>query len=277
MVEAVGVRFRPAGKIYSFDTKGLALSRGDHVIVETIRGLELGQVVREAYTLDEEKLHSALRPVLGFATEEAKEQAVRNRRDAKEAKMICKERIASHGLPMKLVDAEYTLDRARLIFSFVADGRVDFRALVRDLAHIFHTRIELRQIGVRDQAKHVGGLGCCGRVCCCKNHMAEFSPVSIRMAKDQSLSLHPMKINGVCGRLMCCLRYEQEGYEESLKRLPKRGMRVRSPEGEGVVLQNFTISAMVRLRIEEGDETRTVVVPVEVVEVLEEKNHEATE
>lgn len=212
MVRVVGVRFRKAGKIYYFDPGDLALRRGMHVIVETSRGVEYGEVALPPRFVEEDEVVGELKPILRVATVEDDRRMEENRRRQEEAFRICLEKIAAHGLPMNLVDAEYTFDGSKLVFSFTAEGRVDFRQLVRDLAAVFRTRIELRQIGVRDEAKLLGGLGPCGRVLCCSSFLADFAPVSIRMAKDQNLSLNPTKISGLCGRLMCCLRYEQESY-----------------------------------------------------------------
>lgn len=204
----VGVRFKKAGKTYYFDPGDLELNRGDNVIVETARGVEFGEVVMSPREVPDEEVVSPLKPVMRVATDEDRQQVKVNKAKEKEAMKICLEKIASHGLPMKLVDVEYTFDNSKIIFYFTAEGRVDFRELVRDLASVFRTRIELRQIGVRDEAKLLGGLGPCGRPCCCSSFLGEFQPVSIRMAKEQNLSLNPSKISGLCGRLMCCLKFE---------------------------------------------------------------------
>ncbi len=211
MIEIAGIRFKRTGKIYYFDPIDIDLKIGDYVIVETVRGLEFG-AVELLKDIDEESIKGELKPVIRLASQEDKNINVENRNKAKEAIIICEQKVEEHGLDMKLISCEYTFDRSKLLFYFTADGRVDFRELVRDLASIFKTRIELRQIGVRDQAKFVGGLGCCGRPTCCSTFLSEFSPVSIKMAKDQNLSLNPTKISGICGRLMCCLKYEQDGY-----------------------------------------------------------------
>ncbi|NLY50818.1 MAG: stage 0 sporulation family protein [Firmicutes bacterium] len=208
MQRVVGVRFKKAGKTYYFDPGDRELNRGDNVIVETARGVEFGEVVMSPREVPDEEVVSPLKPVMRVATDEDRQQVKVNKAKEKEAMKICLEKIASHGLPMKLVDVEYTFDNSKIIFYFTAEGRVDFRELVRDLASVFRTRIELRQIGVRDEAKLLGGLGPCGRPCCCSSFLGEFQPVSIRMAKEQNLSLNPSKISGLCGRLMCCLKFE---------------------------------------------------------------------
>ncbi|WP_258361050.1 PSP1 domain-containing protein [Moorella sulfitireducens] len=235
MVTVVGVRFKKAGKIYYFDPGELELARGDHVIVETARGLEYGEIVIPPRQVAEDQVVQPLRPVVRRATAADTEQAHINRQKEKEAFTICREKIAEHGLPMKLVDVEFTFDVSKIIFYFTAEGRVDFRELVKNLAAIFRTRIELRQIGVRDEAKTLGGLGCCGRPVCCATFLGEFDPVSIRMAKEQNLSLNPTKISGLCGRLMCCLRYENEVYEEARRFFPPYGVMVQTPAGQGRV------------------------------------------
>lgn len=213
MVQVVGVRFKDAGKIYYFTYGELQLVRGDKVIVETVRGLEFGEVVVGPKEVEESEMGESIRSVLRKATDKDFEQVARNREDERKAYEICLQKIEEHKLPMKLVDVEYNFDVSKIIFYFTADGRVDFRQLVKDLAAIFRTRIELRQIGVRDEAKMLGGIGCCGRILCCTSFLGDFDPVSIRMAKEQNLSLNPSKISGVCGRLMCCLRFESNCYE----------------------------------------------------------------
>lgn len=223
MVEVVGVRFRTAGKIYFFDPKEFQVRSGDHVIVETARGIEFGSVVSERRQVKEKCIGDELKPVLRIATKEDEERAEKNREKEKEAYQICLEKIKEHNLDMKLVSTEYTFDNNKVLFYFTADGRVDFRELVKDLAAVFRTRIELRQIGVRDEAKMLGGMGICGRKLCCNTFLSEFAPVSIKMAKEQNLSLNPTKISGVCGRLMCCLKNEQETYEYLNSKLPNIG------------------------------------------------------
>ena len=255
MIDVVGVRFKKTGKIYYFDPKGTTAKKGDNVIVETIRGLEFGSIVIEK-SLDESELNSELKPVIRIATEEDESINIDNRNKSKEAFIICEQKIKEHGLDMKLINSEYTFDNGKLLFYFTADGRIDFRELVRDLASIFKTRIELRQIGVRDEAKAVGGLGCCGRVCCCKAFLSDFNPVSIKMAKDQGLSLNPTKISGICGRLMCCLKYEQDGYECILKKMPRIGEIVNTEDGRtGTIVDTYTIQELVKVMFVKKDET----------------------
>ncbi len=249
MVEVVGVRFKKAGKIYYFDPGGWPVKLHDAVIVETARGVEYGQVVVGPKTVSEDEVVQPLKKVLRVATPEDAEQVEANRAAAREAYDICLERIRMHGLPMKLVDAEYTFDRNKVIFYFTADGRVDFRELVKDLASIFRTRIELRQIGVRDEAKMLGGIGPCGRPLCCSTFLGDFEPVSIKMAKDQNLSLNPAKISGLCGRLMCCLKYENEYYEEVKELLPDVGSIVETPLGEGKVVTVHILEKLVKVHL----------------------------
>ena len=234
MKKIVGVRFKPVGKIYYFDPENLNLKQDDCVIVETARGIEFATVslVKE---IGDDEFDKPLKPIIRIATPEDKKQNSNNRDKEKQAIKICEEKIAKHELDMKLVDAEYTFDGSKLLFYFTAEGRIDFRELVKDLATVFKTRIELRQIGVRDEAKTLGSIGICGRNICCSQFLGEFAPVSIKMAKEQGLSLNPTKISGACGRLMCCLNYEQEGYEEALKKLPKVGAIVSTPSGKGKV------------------------------------------
>lgn len=231
MVEVIGVRFRTAGKIYFFNPKEFQVKSGDHVIVETARGIEFGSVVSERRQVKEKCIGDELKPVLRIATKEDEERAAKNREKEKEAYKICLDKIKEHELDMKLVSTEYTFDNNKVLFYFTADGRVDFRELVKDLASVFRTRIELRQIGVRDETKIRGGIGICGRPLCCHTYLSEFAPVSIKMAKEQNLSLNPTKISGVCGRLMCCLTNEEETYEELNSHLPANGDHVTTPEG----------------------------------------------
>lgn len=223
MVKVIGVRFRNAGKIYYFDPMNLEVKTGDHVIVETARGIEYGFVVLGCREVEEEKVVQPLKPVIRMATKADDEVEKKNHEKEKDAFKICKEKIRKHGLQMKLIDAEYTFDNNKVLFYFTADGRIDFRELVKDLASVFKTRIELRQVGVRDETKIVGGIGICGRTLCCHSYLSEFIPVSIKMAKEQNLSLNPTKISGVCGRLMCCLKNEEETYEELNSKLPNVG------------------------------------------------------
>lgn len=231
MIDVIGVRFRPAGKIYFFAPGDHKIKQGDHVIVETARGVEYGMVVWGVRQVEEERILQPLKPVIRIATREDKAKEARNREKEKEAFGICLEKIRKHGLEMKLIDVEYTFDNNKALFYFTADGRIDFRELVKDLASVFRTRIELRQIGVRDETKIRGGIGICGRTLCCHTYLSEFAPVSIKMAKEQNLSLNPSKISGVCGRLMCCLTNEQETYEELNSRLPTVSDYVITPEG----------------------------------------------
>ena len=231
MTKVIGVRFRTAGKVYFFDPLQLEIKRGDHVIVETARGIEFGTVVAGVHEVEDDKVIQPLKPVMRIAGERDIEQEAANKEKEKEAFKICKEKILKHGLEMKLIDAEYTFDNNKVLFYFTADGRIDFRELVKDLASVFKTRIELRQIGVRDETKIRGGIGICGRPLCCHTYLSEFAPVSIKMAKEQNLSLNPTKISGVCGRLMCCLTNEEETYEELNSHLPANGDHVTTPEG----------------------------------------------
>ena len=231
MVKVIGVRFRHAGKIYYFSPGKLKVKTGDYVIVETARGLEYGYVVIGNKEVDDSKVIQPLKPVMRMATEQDTRQAEENKEKEKEAFKICLEKIRKHKLEMKLIDVEYTFDNNKVLFYFTADGRIDFRELVKDLAAVFRTRIELRQIGVRDETKILGGIGICGRPLCCHTHQSEFLPVSIKMAKEQNLSLNPTKISGVCGRLMCCLKHEQETYEDLNSRLPGIGDYVTAQDG----------------------------------------------
>ena len=231
MTRVIGVRFRPAGKIYFFAPGKLDIKTGDKVIVETARGVEYGSVVTGPKYVEDERITPPLKSVIRIATAEDEKKEEKNREKEKEAFKICLEKIHKHGLEMKLIDAEYTFDNNKVLFYFTADGRIDFRELVKDLASVFRTRIELRQIGVRDETKIRGGIGICGRPLCCHTYLSEFAPVSIKMAKEQNLSLNPTKISGVCGRLMCCLTNEEETYEELNSHLPTTGDHVTTPEG----------------------------------------------
>ena len=231
MIKVVGIRFQRAGKIYYFDPLDYDLETAMHVIVETARGVEMGTVLIPPKEVEDDKVIQPLKPVIRVATDEDEKVMERNKEKEAEAYVICKEKIAKHGLEMKLVAAEYTFDNNKLLFYFTADGRIDFRELVKDLASVFRTRIELRQIGVRDETKIRGGIGICGRPLCCHTYLSEFAPVSIKMAKEQNLSLNPTKISGVCGRLMCCLTNEEETYEELNRQLPGVGDHVTTPEG----------------------------------------------
>mgnify|MGYP000932882036 FL=1 len=268
MITVVGVRFKKAGKIYYFDPDDSDISSGDFAIVETARGIEFGEVVVGPKEVVEEDIIAPLKKVIRVASEEDKERNIVNKVKEKQAFDICLKKIEEHELSMKLVDVEYTFDNNKVIFYFTADGRVDFRELVKDLASIFKTRIELRQIGVRDEAKMVGGLGPCGRPMCCSSFLGEFEPVSIKMAKEQSLSLNPTKISGICGRLMCCLKYEQDTYECIRKHLPRVGCIVRTCDGEGEVVANNTVKESVKVKIAIGDEEETRVYPMTDVTIV---------
>ena len=254
MVKVVGVRFKSAGKIYYFDPVNIDVKLNDFVVVETARGIEFGSVVIGPKNIDESEVVSPLKNVIRIAVDEDFDIHRANKKKAIDALTECQEKVLEHRLKMKIVDVEYTFDNNKVIFYFTADGRVDFRELVKDLAAIFKTRIELRQIGVRDEAKMVGGIGPCGKMVCCKEFLGEFDPVSIKMAKDQSLSLNPTKISGLCGRLMCCLKYEHEAYEEFLKTTPQAGSIVITPKGKGIILNTYTLleSAKIRVRLEDG-------------------------
>ena len=231
MITVIGVRFRTAGKIYYFDPAGRKVKTGDHVIVETARGIEYGYVVLGNREVDESKVVPPLKPVIRMATAEDEAVETKNKNKEKEAFKICQDKIKKHNLEMKLIDAEYTFDNNKVLFYFTADGRIDFRELVKDLASVFKTRIELRQVGVRDETKIMGGIGICGRALCCHSYLSEFIPVSIKMAKEQNLSLNPTKISGVCGRLMCCLKNEEETYEVLNSKLPNTGDYVTTNDG----------------------------------------------
>lgn len=254
MVDVVGVRFKSVGKIYYFDPAGLKIKKGDNVIVETARGIEFGNVVLGRKEVKEEEIVSPLKKVIRIATTEDEKAMEKNKEKEKEALKLCNEKILEHKLDMKLVDVEYTFDHNKILFYFTADGRIDFRDLVKDLASLFKTRIELRQIGVRDEAKMLGGLGICGRALCCSSYLGEFEPVSIKMAKEQSLSLNPTKISGTCGRLMCCLKNEQEAYEELIKITPNVGAIVSTPDGKGTVNNVNFLKSLITVSIETDGE-----------------------
>lgn len=257
MIKVVGVRFKKAGKIYYFDPEKKWINNGDFVIVETIRGIEFGQVVVGPKMVKEEDIVQPLKKVLRLATEEDIKRNRENKEKEKEAYDICFKKIEEHGLEMKLIDIEYTFDNNKVIFYFTADGRIDFRELVKDLAAIFRTRIELRQIGVRDEAKMIGGLGPCGRHMCCSSFLGEFYPVSIKMAKEQKLSLNPAKISGICSRLMCCLNYEHQVYEENIKNLPDIGdkVRVSGTNKTGIVIDINPLFVTAKVNVEKSDGT----------------------
>lgn len=251
LIEVIGVRFKKAGKIYYFDPGEYKLTNHDYVIVETVRGVEFGKVVLVNKKVDEEDVVLPLKKVIRIATEKDKVEVLENKEIAEEAQRICNEKIKEHQLDMNLVDVEYTFDRNKVIFYFTADGRVDFRNLVKDLAAIFKTRIELRQIGVRDEAKLLGGIGPCGRMLCCSTFLGDFEPVSIKMAKDQNLSLNPSKISGLCGRLMCCLKYENDNYETAKRELPDLGEAITTSYGSGKVVGLNILERIIQIEIPE--------------------------
>ena len=253
MIKIVGVRFKNAGKIYYFDPVDFEIEKNIDVVVETARGLEYGKIVVGPKEIEEEKLISPLKPIIRIATEEDKAIYRENKEKAKETFEICQQKIKEHGLTMFLIDCEYTFDRNKLIFYFTAEGRIDFRELVKDLASIFETRIELRQIGVRDEAKSIGGLGTCGRKLCCSSWLGDFQPVSIKMAKDQSLSLNPTKISGICGRLFCCLKYEHDVYVEAIEKMPVVGSVVKVENQKGKVIEINPL--LEQIKIEFNDKT----------------------
>lgn len=270
MAIIIGVRFRHAGKIYYFDPDGNDIRRGSYVIVETARGIEIGRVVMDPREIDDEDITQPLRKVIRIATEQDNARRLENDQQAKEAFSVCKKKIREHNLDMKLIDAEYTFDHKKLVFYFTADGRVDFRELIKDLASVFKTRIELRQIGVRDETKMLGGIGICGRPVCCSTYLSDFIPVSIKMAKEQNLSLNPTKISGACGRLMCCLKNEQETYEYLNKQLPNIGDIVENEEGLSGEVQTVNIlKQTVRVLIETDDETTVEEMPADQITILE--------
>lgn len=265
MAEIIGVRFKDVGKIYYFDPQKKPYSQGDYVIVETARGVECGYVALANKMIDDSSVVSPLKPIIRKATKNDLKVVEQNAEKAKDAFFKAEEKIAKHKLDMKLVEVEYTFDQSKIIFYFTSDGRVDFRELVKDLASVFRTRIELRQIGVRDESKMLGGLGVCGRPFCCSSFLGDFQPVSIKMAKEQSLSLNPTKISGTCGRLMCCLKYEQDSYEDLLKHTPKIGAYVKTNEGNGTVVDLNLLTGILRVRLDgKQDATPKVVHKSEV-------------
>lgn len=277
MATIVGVRFHNAGKLYYFDPGQLWPTAGDAVIVETARGLEYGDVVTGVREVPDEEITPPLKPVVRIATVEDAQREQDNKRKEKDAFAICQKKILEHKLEMKLVSVEYTFDGSKILFYFTANGRVDFRALVKDLAAVFKTRIELKQIGVRDEAKMMGGLGLCGRPVCCAQFMGDFQPVSIKMAKEQNLSLNPTKISGVCGRLMCCLKYEQDHYEATRKRMPRVGRDVKTPDGVGPVTEINILRETVRVRITQGDSSEIKEYPAADVQRIGGKKNGAPE
>lgn len=260
MIKVTGVRFKNVGKVYYFSPNDLKLKPKDKVIVETARGLECGEVTFSDRDVPDDEISGELKPVIRTATEKDLKTVAENKEKEKAAFDICLKKIAAHGLKMKLVDVEYTLDRNKILFYFTADGRVDFRELVKDLASVFRTRIELRQIGVRDESKMVGGLGICGRPFCCNTFLGDFQPVSVKMAKEQSLSLSPVKISGTCGRLMCCLKYEQDAYEHLLRVTPKNGAVVETPEGRGTVVDFNLLTGILKVRLDSKPDAAPIVI-----------------
>lgn len=270
MIKVIGVRFKSVGKIYYFDPDNIPLSTGDGVIVETARGVEFGNVVLSGKEIDEKTFSIPLKKVIRKANASDYKQLEENKIKENEARKICLEKITSNNLDMHLIDVEYTFDRSKVLFYFTADGRVDFRQLVKDLASIFKTRIELRQIGVRDEAKILGGLGICGRPLCCSQFLGDFEPVSIKMAKEQSLSLNPTKISGTCGRLMCCLKYEQDVYEEMLKTTPGTSAIVDTPMGRGIVVNSNILKGIVDVKLD--SDADTVISTFKVTDIVIIKN-----
>ena len=268
MIKVVGVRFKKAGKIYYFDPVDMNIEKNTYVVVETARGIEFGECVIGVKEISENDIVAPLKSVLRIATEEDINKHFKNKDKEKDAFDICLKKIQEHELTMKLIDVEYTFDNNKVIFYFTADGRVDFRELVKDLATIFKTRIELRQIGVRDEAKMLGGLGPCGRPMCCSTFLGDFASVSIKMAKEQNLSLNPTKISGICGRLMCCLNYEQSTYEDIRKRMPKVGSIVKTSEGTGEVFSNNTVKESVKVKLRKGEEEILKEFKIENVELI---------
>ena len=268
MAVIIGVRFKNAGKIYYFDPGQNTLEKGSQVVVETARGIECGDVVIANREVADESIVKPLKPVLRIATAEDSKRAEENAEKEKHAFQVCQQKIDTHHLDMKLVDVEYAFDNSKILFYFTADGRVDFRDLVKDLAGVFRTRIELRQIGVRDEAKMLGGLGICGRPFCCAQFLGDFQPVSIKMAKEQGLSLNPTKISGSCGRLMCCLKYEQDTYEALLRMTPKQGAIVTTKEGKGVVLDANLLTGVVKVRLDKSPDSPAVIMNREEIKVI---------
>ncbi|MBN2853514.1 MAG: stage 0 sporulation family protein [Clostridia bacterium] len=254
MIKVTGVRFKNVGKIYYFAPGNLDLQKDDHVIVETARGIEFGTVVLVPREVEDKEVVSPLKEVIRIATQEDCDRVKENQIREREAFAACLEKIRQHKIEMKLVDVEYTFDNNKILFYFTAEGRVDFRELVKDLASIFRTRIELRQIGIRDEAKILGGVGICGRALCCNTFLDEFQPVSIKMAKDQSLSLNPTKISGICSRLMCCLKYEHEAYQELLDQTPSAGSIVKTEDGQGEILSVSLLKGRIRVKIPKKDD-----------------------
>ena len=268
MAEVIGVRFKNMGKVYYFDPEEYELKIGDNVIVETARGVECGEVAMERKEIAEEDIVQPLKKLIRIATPDDLKKVAENAIKEKTAFDICVKKIAAHKLEMKLVNVEYTFDNSKILFYFTADGRVDFRELVKDLASVFRTRIELRQIGVRDEAKMMGGLGVCGKPFCCATFLGEFQPVSIKMAKEQGLSLNPTKISGTCGRLMCCLKYEQAAYEDLLHSTPKVGAYVQTEEGRGTVIEVNLLTGLLKVRLDKAKDAAPQIFPKEKVKTI---------
>ena len=271
MSEVVGIRFKEVGKIYYFDPAGHKVSKGDHVIVETVRGVECGEIAMDNREVDDEELVKPLKPIIRVATDEDMAIVEKNRAKEKDAFDICLKKIETHKLDMKLIDVEYTFDGSKVLFYFTSDGRVDFRELVKDLASVFRVRIELRQIGVRDESKMKGGLGMCGRPFCCNSFLGDFQPVSIKMAKEQGLSLNPTKISGTCGRLMCCLKYEQDSYEHLLRVTPKVGAIVETNEGKGTVVETNILKGELKVRLDRRPDAAPAVFDRHDVKLIKDK------
>ena len=268
MAEVIGVRFKEVGKVYYFDPNGIQMKKGDMAIVETARCVECGEVAMENREIEDKDIVHPLKKMIRKATQGDLKKVEENRKKERHAFEICEKKILDHKLEMKLVDVEYTFDNNKILFYFTADGRVDFRELVKDLASVFRTRIELRQIGVRDEAKMMGGLGICGRPFCCTSFLGEFQPVSIKMAKEQGLSLNPVKISGTCGRLMCCLKYEQAAYSDLLRTTPKNGAVVNTPEGRGVVVDVNLLTGMLKVRMDRAPEAAPMSFHAKQVKVI---------
>ncbi|ADU23529.1 MULTISPECIES: PSP1 domain-containing protein [Ruminococcus] len=270
MLKIIGVRFKSVGKIYYFDPGDTEINNGDKVIVETSRGVECGEVVMTDREIDESNFKNPIKPIIKKADERDLKTIERNKQKEQEAFEICRQKIEDHGLKMDLIDVECTFSNNKMLFYFTAENRVDFRELVKDLASVFRTRIELRQIGVRDEAKMLGGLGICGQPFCCSRFLGDFQPVSIKMAKEQGLSLNPTKISGCCGRLMCCLKYEQDSYEDLLKHTPKVGAIVKTSDGKGVVQEVNLLTGKLRVKLDRSDNVITV--KKDDVEVIKDGN-----
>ncbi len=268
MAQIVGVRFKNTGKVYYFDPKDKTYEKGDHVIVETSRGQECGEVAIANRDMDDASLHQPLKEVVRMADDVDIRRAAENEEKKQQAMKTCQQRIDAHGLDMKLVDVEYAFDNSKILFYFTAEGRVDFRELVKDLASVFRMRIELRQIGVRDEAKMLGGIGICGRPFCCVQFLSDFQPVSIKMAKEQGLSLNPTKISGSCGRLMCCLKYEQDAYEYLLKTTPRQGALVTTKEGRGVVQEVNLLTGQLKIHLDKAPDSPPVTMHRDDVKVV---------